>query len=43
MNDEPLIIETDLTDEEKAMVAQGLDDYAKGLCVPLDESVASMS
>ena len=34
--DEPLIIETDLTDEEKAIIKAGRVEYAKGGYVPLD-------
>lgn len=37
--DEPLIIETDLTDEEKAIIAEGMEEYKKGGFVPLETIV----
>lgn len=36
VDNEPLIIETDLTDEERAIIAQGREEYAQGGYVSLD-------
>jgi len=37
ITDEPLIIETDLTDEEKAIITEGMEEYKNGGFIPLDE------
>ena len=37
ITDEPLIIETDLTDEEKAIIAQGMEEYKQGGFISLDD------
>lgn len=34
--DESIIVDTDLTEEEKAMIAQGREDYKKGDFISLD-------
>lgn len=33
--DDSIVIETDLTDEEKAIIAEGREEYKKGPFVPL--------
>ena len=38
ISDEPLIIESDLTDEEKLIIAQGMEEYKKGGFISLEEA-----
>ena len=40
--DEPLVIETDLTDEEKEIIRQGEEDYKLGGYIPLCELEAKL-
>ena len=37
ITNEPLTVETDLTDEEKQWVREGREEYAKGNYVPLQD------
>lgn len=37
--DDPLIIETDLTEEERAIIAAGMKAHGKGGFVPLEDIV----
>ena len=37
ITDEPLVYETDLTDEEREIIAQGMEEYKNGGFIPLDE------
>ena len=38
ITDEPLIIETDLTDEEREIIAQGMEEYKRGGFISLEEA-----
>ena len=42
-DDDELVIETDLTDEEREIVARGWEEYSQGGYIPLEDIIASMS
>lgn len=37
--DEPLIVETDLTEEEKAIIKDGMEEYKKGGFIALEDII----
>lgn len=38
ITDEPLVIETDLTDEEKTIIAASMEEYKKGGFISLEDA-----
>ena len=43
ITDEPLIIETDLTDEEKQIIAEGMEEYKRGTFISLEDVKKSLT
>ena len=42
-NDDEYIIETDLTDKERDIVARGWEEYKQGDFIPLEDVIKSMA